>query len=380
VITVFSALDALPAGCDALFAAAGRSFYCTRDWFSVSIAHALPAGTAPCLALYAEAGQPLALFPLQMEAGQMEGGKSLKSLTNPYTCLYQPLFHPAADAAAIRRAGQAFGRFCRGWSTTRLDGLDADLAGLPPLLTGMRDAGLLLERFDHFGNWHEAVTGWSWRDYLDARPGALRETIRRKLRRAERDADTVFELIATPDRIEAGIAAYDHVYAQSWKVPEPFPRFNPELMRLAAAQGALRLGVLRHQGRPVAVQYWIVWQGHAAVLKLAHDETDKAASPGTVLTALIIRHLLDEEHVRELDFGRGDDPYKRLWVGQRRQRIGVVLINPRRIGGLRYLGRLLLGRGRRFLRRLPHLVSALPKRPDLTGKTVQFLGGNPEPA
>jgi len=46
------------------------------------------------------------------------------------------------------------------------------------------------------------------------------------------------------------------------------------------------------------------------------------------------------------DFGRGDDPYKRLWAGQRRQRIGVVLANPRHPRGLAFLGRHALGRVR----------------------------------
>ena len=74
--------------------------------------------------------------------------------------------------------------------------------------------------------------------------------------------------------------------------------------------------------------------GTATVLKLAHDEAARARSPGTVLTALMIRALLERDGVAELDFGRGDDAYKSLWAGRRRQRIGVLLVNPRRPLGL----------------------------------------------
>jgi CelD/BcsL family acetyltransferase involved in cellulose biosynthesis len=94
-----------------------------------------------------------------------------------------------------------------------------------------------------------------------------------------------------------------------------------------------------------------VERDRATVLKLAHDEALKAVSPGTVLTALILRRLLDEEHVAEIDFGRGDDPYKAGWAGVRRQRIGLVLANPRHPRGIAFLGRHAMGRARAMLRR-----------------------------
>ena len=104
-------------------------------------------------------------------------------------------------------------------------------------------------------------------------------------------------------------------------------------MREAADAGALRLGLLEQDGQVIAVQIWIVANGSATVVKLAHDEAFKPLSPGTVLTARMIRHLIDEERVNELDFGRGDDAYKALWTTARRQRIGLVLANPWRLEG-----------------------------------------------
>ena len=70
----------------------------------------------------------------------------------------------------------------------------------------------------------------------------------------------------------------------------------------------------------------------------------QALSPGSVLTALMIRHLLDEEHVAALDFGRGDDGYKAAWTGQVRPRIGVLLCPLWHPAGIAALARHAAGR------------------------------------
>ena len=105
-------------------------------------------------------------------------------------------------------------------------------------------------------------------------------------------------------------------------------------MGAMAERGWLRLGVWSVGTEPVAVQFWVVHAGQAIVLKLAHDQALKALSPGTVLTALMLRHLLDNEHVAWIDFGRGDDAYKEGWAVERRQRVGVLLVDPWRPAGL----------------------------------------------
>ena len=340
-VEVFDALETLPPDCAELFAAGARhSFQLGRPWFATVLAEAMPAG-ARGLFLLCRTGQgPGVLFALRTLAG----GAGLEGLSTLYSCLYQPLAAAQASPADLRAAGLAFGGFCLGWSTVRLDALDSGWPGLPPLLEGVRAAGLAVLRFDHFGNWHENVAGRSWADYLAARPGALRETIRRRLGQAEADARVRLETIDSTAGLEAGIAAYEAVYALSWKKTEPFPRFSAALMRAAAAEGALRLGLLRLDGRPIAAQYWVVAGGTATVLKLAHDTAARARSPGTVLTAAMIRGLLERDRIAELDFGRGDDAYKSLWAGSRRQRIGVVLANPRRPAGLLALARHRLGR------------------------------------
>jgi CelD/BcsL family acetyltransferase involved in cellulose biosynthesis len=208
----------------------------------------------------------------------------------------------------------------------RLDTLDAEAPGLADMLEGLRSAGIAIGAYWHFGNWRQGLAGLDgWEGYLAARPAALRNTIRRKLRRA--GGALRFELVqAAGPVLEEAIAAYVAVRARSWKPGEPFPHFDAALLRAAAPLGMLRMGVLRREdGLAVAAQYWLLAGGRAALLKLAHDEACRAESPGTVLTALMIRHLIEVDQAQELDFGRGDDAYKALWATERRQRIGLTL-------------------------------------------------------
>ncbi len=345
-LTVFNSLAELPDAAIELFdRAPDPDMFCSRIWFETVRDCAMAAGAELRFVVCGTAVRPVVLLPMQVQPA----GRHLAALTTAYTCRFQPLCDPGADAAALTAAFAGFATFCRGWPTVRLDALDHDAPWLPALLAGAVSAGLVCREFAHFGNWHESVAGLDWAHYLAARQGELRTTIRRRLSRAGRDGGR-FELVTGGGALEAAIAAYETVYARSWKHAEPFPLFNAALMRAAAPRGLLRLGLYWRDDRPVAAQIWIVENGQATVLKLAHDEAAKAASPGTVLTAEMLRHLLDQEHVDRIDFGRGDDAYKRLWASQRRQRIGVVLANPRQPRGLAFLARHALGRARRALR------------------------------
>jgi hypothetical protein len=313
---------------DQLFAA-GAGLQSSRAWFGASSQAALPAEARPhFLALSDQAG-PLALVPMVAGPGSRWG-----SLTTPYTCLYQPLLRP--DASADELTLGEIGKYCRQWPVTRFEALDPDWAGIGMLRRSLASAGLASRTFAHFGNWYEPITTRSWGTYLQARPGALRETIRRRTGAATR-AGTRVEIAREGPALAAALSAFEAVYRRSWKQPEPFPKFNDTLIGALVQTRLLRISIVWMDDRPIAAQYWSVVDGSATILKLAHDEQFKALSPGTVLTAATIRELIEIDQVTELDFGRGDDPYKRGWASLRRPRIGLLGIDPRTPAGFREL-------------------------------------------
>ena len=311
---------------DPLFAE-GVGLQSSRAWLDVTVAAAIPPGTTPHFLTLADASGPAALVPMLAGPGRRWG-----SLTSPYTCLYQPLFRDPAslDADALRQIG----RYCRQWPLTRFEALDPAWPGLPILRHALAKAGLVTRTFANFGNWHEEIAAGSWDGYLSARPGALRETIRRRSRAAAR-AGARLSMVRDGPAMFAALEAYETVYQRSWKQPEPYPNFNAALVHRLAQDGVLRIGLMWMGERPIAAQYWSVVNGTATVLKLAHDEEFKAFSPGTVLTAATIRELIEIDTVTELDFGRGDDAYKQQWVNRRRPRIGLLGLNPSTLLGMR---------------------------------------------
>jgi CelD/BcsL family acetyltransferase involved in cellulose biosynthesis len=125
----------------------------------------------------------------------------------------------------------------------------------------------------------------------------------------------------------------------------------PGLIRAAARSGVLRLGVAWLGEVPVAAQVWMVAGGRADIYKLAHDEAHKETSPGSLLTAMLMRHAFEQDRVRVVDYLSGDDGYKRLWMSEVHERTGLVAHRLRTVRGLAGAAREAAGQWLRGLRR-----------------------------
>lgn len=314
--------EIIPFGIDtrleALFAASGTPEG-SLAWFSCLAATTLDAEEEAVMAIARDGeGAARAALPL------VRRGRTLRALTAPYTTEFVPALADVEAARALGREARAFVP-----SAMRLDALDVDAPGVAAFIAGLGDCGLAVARYRHFGNWYEPTADFE--DYWRQRPSRLRSTVRRKSAQAPHPA---FRMARSAAELDEALAAYEDVYRSSWKVPEPHAAFIPEMVRALGRNGLVRMGLLTFEGEVVAAQIWLVCRHRATIFKLAHRESAAAHSPGTLLTHWMASKLVGEDGIREIDFGRGDDPYKRDWLAESRARHGLIVADWRTMAGL----------------------------------------------
>ena len=224
------------------------------------------------------------------------------------------------------------------------EALDPDSRSFAALKSGLARAGYWIKTYPHFINRFLTLDGASFESYWAARDARLRNTVDRKAKALLRQFGATIERYVSARHAGEATQLYQQVYERSWKSAEPFAGFIPGLIRSVLAAGSGEVAILRAAGQPVAAQIWLYGGQTATIFKLAHDESWDRFSPGSVLTRHIMEAAFRAGRFTEIDLGRGDDSYKRLWLPQQRWRWGIAAYHPRRLGGAWLAARNLLPR------------------------------------
>lgn len=299
---------------NAVRAAGFASPFDRPSWFDLLAAHGF-AGEGRADAR-GDAGATTACLPLRIDKpGQLAG------LTNWYSFAIRPLYRGEGDREA------ALARLFRD-----LRARAAQLSFYPvrdedrqAIAAALRDAGWWTKE-SPAGDRHWLDLGDMDHDsWWASRPGALRSTVQRKARKGIVD----LQLLTAFD--PGSWAAYEQIYAASWKPEEGHPALLRAFAEVEGAGGRLRMGIARIDGIPVAAQFWTVEDGTAFIHKLAHVEDSLKASPGTLLSAALFRHVIEVDGVRRVDFGTGNDAYKRDWMNRHDPLWRIEAFNPSRL-------------------------------------------------
>lgn len=286
---------------------AGHGPFARAEWFTLLE----NGGAKPFVALACDGDDAVAL-PLA------RNGSGLEILTNWYAFTWTELAtaETARPALLERLASDLAGRASR-VTLSKLPDEDGTAARLE---SAFRKAGwwVLRERCD--SNHVLPVAGRNFEEYLAGRPGQLRTTLKRKAKKVDVEILNAFDAEAWTD--------YQAIYAESWKPQEGDPDLLRRFAEAEGAAGRLRLALARHEGQLVAAQMWTVENGTAYIHKLAHLESAKPLSPGTTLTAALFEQAIDRDRVEWVDFGTGNDPYKRDWMEQVRPRWRLTCWRP----------------------------------------------------
>lgn len=286
------------------------------EWFRRTWAH-VPPGSAPLIVRTRTEGADAWLF-LSLEARDRAEG-----LASWYTLAFRPVFTGQPPASVRVRLLTALARRLRG-RLGRISLSPVPEAEAAELVRAFRRGGWLPILQRATVNWRLDVAGRDFESWWAERPGQLRSTVSRKGGKAQVD-------IVIHERFdEAAWAAYESIYAESWKPEEGSPDFLRATAETEGAAGALRLGIASIEGEAVAAQLWTVDHGIAIIHKLAHRDSAAEYSPGTLLSAAMFRHAIDVDKAVTIDFGTGDDRYKSDWMEQRYPLYALRLFNPRR--------------------------------------------------
>lgn len=289
------------------------------DWLRLLAEECL--APARCFIAVAREGDALAALPL------CETARGLTSLANWYSFVARPVTTDPALLPALMAGLAQHGRIV-------LAPLPAEDAAA--MADALARSGWITRTTVAHVNRHLSIPTRDFAAWWATRPGPLRETVRRKGRKLAIRIETGFD--------PADWAIYEALYAKSWKPAEGHPAFLRRFAQMEAAAGRLRLGIASHDGVPVAAQFWTIDGPCAFIHKLAHDAAASALSPGTVLTHALFAMAFADPAVATIDFGTGDDPYKRDWMDATRLRRVIEAIHPRSARHWPALARLLAAR------------------------------------
>ena len=313
-------------------------------------------------------GAVLAVVAINVDSALSRLGGCVGALSNYYTTLWAPALADEVTGIDLVPMFAALRKDSGRLPALYFSPLDPDASSTLVLADALTTSGYWVQRYFAHGNWYLPITG-NWQSHLAALPGALRTTLKRMGKRLARQQACI-EVITEPADVDRAVAAYERVYAQSWKQPEPVVGFMHGLASACAHAGWLRLGLVWLDGKPIAAQLWIVSHGRAAIYKLAYDENFKELSAGTVLTAHLMEHVIDQDKVHEVDYLVGDDPYKRQWMTRRRERVGLVAFDMATFRGL--FGAIAM----RLAKALRSLASAHPAEIENGSSPVANLAGD----
>ena len=266
-----------------------------------------------------------------------EGERNLYSLTNFYTMEFGLI--SLETTGLTKQHIDHLAKFIESerprWNAIDFRYILMDGSREETILVALKQKGFYISTYFMYENWYTPILNKDFNEFYSGLSSQLRNTIKRKENKLKKSHQTEIVIHKRNDyNLEKAIEDYVLIYNKSWKRPEPFPNFIPQLISTTSKLGILRLGILYIDRNPAAAQLWINTNKKALIYKLSYDENYSNYSPGSILSREMFRYAIDTDKVTEIDYGVGSENYKKDWMSSVRELKGARAYNKKTIKGL----------------------------------------------
>lgn len=302
------------------------------DWFKVWLEHFLNNNKLLILLLYKE-GKIVSIAPFLILQEKFKSimVTKIELIGNVYSPIRDFIFGDLGNEDKRVYLSYIFNHLFNNFK-------DWDIIDLNPIYEEDKNLYILKDILDEsnynnieqfcYANWYLNGINFTGDEYLSQRSKNVRQELRRRKTRLEELGKLEFRVIKNNDKIDKYIDYYYEVYAKSWKKREGTgPTFHRDLAKLAIEKGWLRLGFLFLNDTPIASQFRIVFKEVCFFLKTAYDAQYRKYGPGIILLSEMIKYIIDVDNVTEIDFGPGNEPYKKSWAARKREMKRLLVFN-----------------------------------------------------
>ncbi len=269
----------------------------------------------------------VAILPMQRKRGR------LYSVANWHSPVFGPL---AADEEARDMLLDAL--FDSGRPSVDLSLLDCDAELLAPIGRAARESGRRVVERAIAACPVVDISG-EFEDYERALSRNRRRSLRRGLRQLEAHGTVSFDVHESFEGVEHALEEMFQVEASGWKGKRgtaiasraETTDFYTDVARWAADRGWLRIATLRLDGRAIACDYSLEFDGVWYSLKSGYDEAYRAAGPGALLLREQLRHCF-AERVSCLELLGQEDSFKLSWTDRACERTRIQAFDNSPIG------------------------------------------------
>jgi len=309
-----------------------RPFLCF-DWFRLWLQHFLEDSELSVFLLY-EGDNLVAVAPFLRTKGKFKGFKVRKIdlIGNVYSPFRFFSFNESGDEQRVTSLALILDFLVKAdkhWDIIDFYSIPEERNCFITLKKAAVKACLAHHEYLAFGDWFVDNIRCSGEEYFSKLPKKIRKDVSYCHRRLEKMGNLEFKVIKKGHNLDDYMDLYYQVYSKSWQQKEGVgPTFHRDLANMLVQHGWLRLGFLFLDGAALAAQFWLTCDGTSYILKTVYDQDYKKYSPGKVLTAEMMKYVIDVDRVTLIDYVQGDEPYKKDWTPERRERRGLIVFNP----------------------------------------------------